>query len=63
MRPKTQSMKKMRLHRETLRRLVPDRLAAVAGGGPTLFCNPPTFDFTCFDGCTEACSDTCPGNC
>ena len=42
---------KIRLHRETLRLLAPDRLAAIAGGATVLTCGG------------HSCAGTCPVTC
>lgn len=52
---KKQSNRKLTVHRETLRRLNPETLDQVAGGGPTTGCTGTAV-------CTATCTDTC-NNC
>ncbi|HTQ78474.1 MAG TPA: hypothetical protein VMM92_00645 [Thermoanaerobaculia bacterium] len=57
---KSSSPKQMKLHRETLRSLVPEAAGRAVAGIETPGCYPPTFAPTCYDGCYTA---SCPGIC
>jgi len=59
MKQKSPKTSKMKLNRETLRRLVPDELQAAVGATTTI-CYPTTFAPTCYAGCeTASCPDIC----
>lgn len=62
--------KKLRLDRDTIRRLSNNQLGEVAGGATIRACSPTMPDFQCTGGCTaaaasagNACTKTCSAPC